>query len=282
MSFFYLIRQIININSSPWKSYYNLEENLISANKWPWGFKSPWTPAEMTTAWWFDASDSSTVVLDASGNIEKWDDKSGNDRHAEQSNSTYRPDYTDSTAVFDGGDEYLTSLRSYSTPDARSTFIVGSIDGGSGTRRFFAETYGGTYGYTGVSVEVGTDDRLKTYIRETAGVLVISDTTDFPAGLQIISSQHTNGSSFNLYLNGELVAYNANATAVDNNFDGLRIGTYREADARFLDGSIKEIIILDTDPNETTRQIIEGYLAHKWGLEANLAADHPYKNIPPY
>jgi hypothetical protein len=29
------------------------------------------------------------------------------------------------------------------------------------------------------------------------------------------------------------------------------------------------------------RQRVEGYLAHKWGLTANLPADHPYKNAAP-
>ena len=31
----------------------------------------------------------------------------------------------------------------------------------------------------------------------------------------------------------------------------------------------------------TERQKIEGYLAHKWGLAANLPADHPYKTEAP-
>jgi hypothetical protein len=25
----------------------------------------------------------------------------------------------------------------------------------------------------------------------------------------------------------------------------------------------------------------EGYLAHKWGLTANLPSDHPFKNVSP-
>ena len=29
------------------------------------------------------------------------------------------------------------------------------------------------------------------------------------------------------------------------------------------------------------RQQLEGYLAWKWGLEANLPVDHPYKNAAP-
>ena len=33
--------------------------------------------------------------------------------------------------------------------------------------------------------------------------------------------------------------------------------------------------------SEADRHKIEGYLAHKWGLEANLSAGHPYKTAPP-
>ena len=33
--------------------------------------------------------------------------------------------------------------------------------------------------------------------------------------------------------------------------------------------------------NTTTRQLIEGYLAWKWNLQASLPADHPYKNVAP-
>jgi hypothetical protein len=29
------------------------------------------------------------------------------------------------------------------------------------------------------------------------------------------------------------------------------------------------------------RQKLEGYLAHKWGLKANLPVDHPFKSTPP-
>ena len=42
-----------------------------------------------------------------------------------------------------------------------------------------------------------------------------------------------------------------------------------------------EIIVLHSAPSTDTRQRIEGYLAHKWGLTANLPSDHPYKNVGP-
>jgi len=46
-------------------------------------------------------------------------------------------------------------------------------------------------------------------------------------------------------------------------------------------GNIAELIIVDTDSSTGLRQTIEGYLAWKWGLVADLPAGHPYKSAPP-
>jgi len=46
-------------------------------------------------------------------------------------------------------------------------------------------------------------------------------------------------------------------------------------------GRIAEYIRLDSAPTESDRQKIEGYLAHEYGLEANLPSSHPYKSSPP-
>ena len=48
-----------------------------------------------------------------------------------------------------------------------------------------------------------------------------------------------------------------------------------------LIGDFGEIILMDSVPSTETRQKLEGYLAWKWGLEANLPAGHPYKNTSP-
>lgn len=49
-----------------------------------------WTPAQITTALWFDASDSSTITT-VSGAVSQWNDKSGNNRHATQAAASERP-----------------------------------------------------------------------------------------------------------------------------------------------------------------------------------------------
>lgn len=59
------------------------------------------------------------------------------------------------------------------------------------------------------------------------------------------------------------------------------IGAEKDGAANFLNGDIGEIIIVDGAPDTATRQLIEGYLAWKWGLEANLPSGHPYKSAAP-
>jgi hypothetical protein len=45
-------------------------------------------------------------------------------------------------------------------------------------------------------------------------------------------------------------------------------------------GKVAEVIITD-DITTNTRVLLEGYLAHKWGITSTLQSVHPYKNTPP-
>ena len=45
--------------------------------------------------------------------------------------------------------------------------------------------------------------------------------------------------------------------------------------------NIGEIVAINGDVNDSERQKIEGFLAHKWGLTSYLPSDHPYKNVQP-
>jgi hypothetical protein len=46
-------------------------------------------------------------------------------------------------------------------------------------------------------------------------------------------------------------------------------------------GNVFEVIQYNSDVGQSSRQQVEGYLAWKWGLQANLPANHPYKNASP-
>jgi len=58
-------------------------------------------------------------------------------------------------------------------------------------------------------------------------------------------------------------------------------GYYNGSVTDFWPGSISEIIVCSTPQSDTTIRVLEGYLAHKWGLTSLLDLSHPYKSAPP-
>jgi hypothetical protein len=62
---------------------------------------------------------------------------------------------------------------------------------------------------------------------------------------------------------------------------GSAAGTSGTLNAVPLTGAIGEIIVTPSVLSTLNRQKVEGYLAHKWGLEANLPNDHPYRTTGP-
>ena len=46
-------------------------------------------------------------------------------------------------------------------------------------------------------------------------------------------------------------------------------------------GSLAEVILFNTVLTTAERQVVEGYLAWKWGIQGSLPAEHPYKTIQP-
>jgi hypothetical protein len=50
--------------------------------------------------------------------------------------------------------------------------------------------------------------------------------------------------------------------------------------SQYLGGSIFEVIGYTVSLSASQRQLVEGYLAWKWGFQASLPANHPYKRSP--
>ena len=83
-----------------------------------------------------------------------------------------------------------------------------------------------------------------------------------------------------------LIANGSNAAQVTGNLgalttDGIIVGN-RFSLTEAWPGHICEVIAYDTNLSLANRQVIEGYLAWKWRLQASLPAAHPYKNEPVY
>lgn len=81
-----------------------------------------------------------------------------------------------------------------------------------------------------------------------------------------------------LYLNGTLVG--TNTTDRGGVAEGVFVGMTSNFTA-FFNGSLGELLLGCEVLTSEDRQILEGYLAAKWGIQAKLPADHPYRNVAP-
>ena len=93
-----------------------------------------------------------------------------------------------------------------------------------------------------------------------------------------IWSTSSAASDWQAYLDG--VEFYATTSNTMNFGTATRRLGWNQASLR-LHGFIAEIIVVDQALDETTRQKLEGYLAWKWGLVANLPAGHPYLSAAP-
>lgn len=79
-----------------------------------------------------------------------------------------------------------------------------------------------------------------------------------------------------IYTNG---VSRATATGLTIGNTGLEIGA--RGDANTWGGYIGEVLLYSSPLAALDRQKVEGYLAWKWNLVSDLAADHPYKSAAP-
>lgn len=251
-------------------------------------FGQEWTPAELSTALYFDASN-----IVSSGNIViQMTDLSGNAFNATQSNNSLRPTLTafqnGAAAVkFNGSSQYLNIAGSANSLIAGKTswwqFNVSNV-------------------LTSNSLDadiLSYSNKVKLYFRAGQKVLsaggrrrnsdsfsYINGTSEL-SGLDSISFAQGDFSNqkLELFVNAvkenESTSWLTEGVAELSSID-IRIGAHSATTPTHfanlkLGCTIFGIGIL----SEIDRQKLEGWAAHKYGLTDNLPADHPYKTLIP-
>lgn len=236
-----------------------------------------WTPANITTDLWLDAEDAATITTNGSGDVTQWDDKSGNDRHA-TANAGEEPGYTNNAIQFAAG-KYLRSSLWPVTVTAQTVFAVFSwTSSTSDYARVFSQSDSGKdYSTSGHFIPILRDTGTSNWSGFASGGFRSPHSVS-QTGRQVFGSVHS-GSSLTCFLNG--TAGSAYTHTLNKAFTRYGIGLDIGEATRYLDGEVCEVVVVNSSVSEADRQRIEGYLAHKWGLEANLPAGHPYKDAPP-
>jgi hypothetical protein len=237
-----------------------------------------WTPALLGSALalWLDADDASTITLNGN-NVSQWDDKSGKGNNVSQDSADLQPAYTAGAVAFNN--DMLIAATSILTNDFSGELTMMSVSS------FVAEEAGYLYG----AVDTGG---TAFYQATTGGFLGLGNTQSGatintrPHGF-VLPSMNIAGSvynntvvdySFNGIVVNSTAAYDFGAPNVAFALGNRKNGTLP---ATFWVGSHHELIVTNTALSVADRQKLEGYLAHKWGLTANLPSDHPYKSTPP-
>jgi hypothetical protein len=256
------------VNQLPYDHPYRWDGTLFGGQKL-------WRPDELgaSLALWLDAEDSASITLNGS-TVSQWDDKSGNDRHATQATASIQPVY--SATGFNGKPalvwpNVVNSLR-LDTPafSAQTFFFITRYS--TGTQPAWHGSFQGLCGGIGSPAPIGL-------IGEGGGsntwyVSNLFQNVRFNGGAE----SDING-QVALPLPNTLLGASAASPALPGS--GWAIGCDRTIAGRGWSGPISEVIATPSLLSTTNRQKLEGYLAWKWGLTANLPVDHPYKTTPP-
>jgi hypothetical protein len=233
-----------------------------------------WTPEYIDTELWLDAADSDTIT-ESGGAVSQWADKSGNARDARQETGSLQPTTGANTL---GGLNVITydldQLKLSSDVPIRAAFFVTSTLLGCNVNSNVSPIFGGlattnhdyvfVYNLTAYDISIDGENSKPGSAGVDGGALVAG--TNIDLGLTPTEIEGDRLWS---------VTFNANANIGNIGY------TYTTGGHRYLNGRLAELVFLSEIPSTDIRQTIEGYLAHKWGLEANLPVGHPYESDAP-
>jgi len=245
-----------------------------------------WLPTLVTgLSFWTKATDGYTKT--GSNAVSEWADQSGNSNNAGQANLTLAPTWTgnaiNSMPVmdFDGVDNTMAAADA-ATLDLTAMSVLGVVK---------ADTFGGASGENftsdfvskGTNFAVGIINSASTgsgqMIFTAGGENEESSSDVFATGSDTIicciaKVGEANGAFF---INGT-TSGTVTQTVGGVNSTAMSLGT---DGARFYNGEIAELLVYSTKLSDADRAKVEGYLAWRYGLVANLPALHPYKTAPP-
>ncbi len=248
---------------------------------------TPWTPAKINATAWFDGADATTLTQ-SSGAVSQWNDKSGNNFHLVQANSIQRP-ITGTSQIngvnalaFDGSNDALKSATNPFGTTINNAMLYGVFNIGTiASSTLFSLSGSGTSANRWQSHAPWSGGTVFFDCGDSGGTNRISTATSWAAsenkllGFYCSTSENTQ----QVWTNGSLLQSDTSGHSVTT-AGGLSLG-YDGSTSSFDNCAIGEVIVLNGTVTPANRQTLEGYLAHKWGMQSTLPTDHPHKTNGP-
>jgi len=252
-----------------------------------------WTPQHVTTnlSGWWDASDESTITTHDGthgGNITTWTDKSDSIAAAAQNTPITSSTLQNGLSTIEFEPNELFKVQNYKMPTSGNVqiFIVCdasvvdnvydsiiSYNSSSGNKDFQLQSKENApaSNFKGVlNVEgIGDANVVKTPEPSTAATGMNMYCITFDWSDKIFNFRINTAKQGTDYIYANKISPTGELKIFSN-----RAGNHHPG------GTVAEVIITD-DITTNTRVLLEGYLAHKWGITSTLQSVHPYKNTPP-
>ena len=242
------------------------------------GGTTSWTPDQLTLSMWLDADDATTIT-ETSGAVSQWDDKTSNSFNVVQNTSANQPTLTASglngkpVITFDGND-YLDVPASISAQPFTLAVVVKANSTTHAGRNYVFDGAGSS---NRVILALDGDPDGTGYAKAYAGSWLGNTAATHDTNAHIAVITYNGSSSTFRWDGGNSVTGNTSTAGLTS---GITLGSNYNQSADWFQGAIAEFIILP-EVSALNQEKIEGYLAHKWGLESSLPSGHSYKTAAP-
>ena len=237
---------------------------------------------------WFDASQTSSILSNGSGQVYQWNNLAGY-ANATQATSSYQP-YTGNVtvnglnAMYYTATSFITTGSISFTSQYRTLFQVVQVTTLSGVASyaFYAGTQMSIYQILFPDFEVNNHpagNRMATVNPTASGGFIACPTNIYrvPYLLDVYAGSSATG----FFVNGSNCgALSPIAVFPIGSFTNA-IGSNNTYGATPQPWYLCETLHYDADLTVAQRQLVEGYLAWKWGFQATLISTHPYYSVNP-
>lgn len=242
-------------------------------------------------ALWLDAGDG-TSIQTSGGFVTQWNDKSGNGWHAVSIGTG--PTYSSTTRSIDfTGAQNLRGAATQLHNDVTgnwSAFVVCSFSDLAGVPVVLNYDATPTRVAQFFRLNSGPNTMETIHFTSTGTATLINSTAAITTNTTVLAEAINTAANTSVFLNGANSTTTAHGTNIvtANNF--YTVGVYQELSStgvpglytgNYFSGKINEILVFRMDLTTVQRQLIEGYLAWKWGIQGSLASTHPYSKFPP-
>jgi len=228
---------------------------------------------------WYDAADPlGTGTAPSLGtSITTWNDKSGNVNHATgQVSAVTASDSTGSYLNFTGSTYYTIGSGAFIANQYYTIFIVERLQSSSPSQQHMIGNSSLGPGNAALHIRYvnTTTLRFANFYNDLDAANIPAFTTADAQPTRILTFSQL-PSSRTAYINSTSFGSDGNNTLLSAWAQPL-IG--QSFGGEYYTGRMREILFYTGQLTTIQRQMIEGYLAHKWSLQASLPANHPYKS----